>query len=250
MSNLVSNAIKFTHKGYVSVAVETRTTPEPLVVIQVRDSGIGIRQEQLAKLFTPFTQGDVTTTRQYGGSGLGLSIVEQLVKLMGGEIQVESTPDIGSCFTILLPRTAYHPETMSDPTSTPPSAPEAPDMSHLRVLIAEDNEINQLVVEAFLLECGTQATFVDNGARLVETVKSTQYDLILCDIRMPVMGGIEACTKIREFNRDIPILAFTANVMQDDVRAYREAGFTDVISKPVERLKLFEQLAGYSQPRS
>ena len=250
MSNLVSNAIKFTHKGYVSVAVETRTTPEPLVVIQVRDSGIGIRQEQLAKLFTPFTQGDVTTTRQYGGSGLGLSIVEQLVKLMGGEIQVESTPDIGSCFTILLPRTAYHPETMSAPTSTPPSAPEAPDMSHLRVLIAEDNEINQLVVEAFLLECGTQATFVDNGARLVETVKSTQYDLILCDIRMPVMGGIEACTKIREFNPDIPILAFTANVMQDDVRAYLEAGFTDVISKPVERLKLFEQLAGYLQPRS
>lgn len=250
MSNLVSNAIKFTHEGYVSVSVETRTVPEPLVVIQVRDSDIGIRQEQLAKLFTPFTQGDVTTTRQYGGSGLGLSIVEQLVQLMGGEVQVESTPDIGSCFTILLPRTACHLEAISDPISTQPSAPEAPDMSHLRVLIAEDNEINQLVVEAFLQECGTQATFVDNGARLVEAVKSAQYDLILCDIRMPVMGGIEACTKIREFNPDIPILAFTANVMQDDVRAYLEAGFTDVISKPVERLKLFEQLAGYLQPRS
>ena len=149
-----------------------------------------------------------------------------------------------------LPRTACHPETMSDPISTPPSTPETPDMSHLRVLIAEDNEINQLVVGAFLLDCGTQVTFVDNGARLVEAVKSTQYDLILCDIRMPVMGGIEDSTKIREFNPDIPIWAFTANVMQDDVRAYREAGFTNVISKPVERLKLFEQLAGYSQPRS
>ena len=166
---------------------------------------------------------------------------------MGGDIQVESQPEAGSCFTVILPRSACS-VGLSDPPKTEGSVTQAPDLSRLKVLIAEDNEINQLVVDAFMQECHTQAMFVDNGAKLVDAVKTAHFDLVLCDIRMPVMGGIEACAKIREFNTAVPILAFTANVMQDDVRAYREAGFTDVISKPVERQKLFEQLAAYSQP--
>lgn len=249
MTNLVSNAIKFTHQGYVSVSYEVEYEPQAMLIIRVRDTGIGIKHEQLETLFTPFTQADAATTRQYGGSGLGLSIVQRLVILMGGTISVDSTPGIGSCFTVKLPRSPCTTGTVQAADNTEPSAVAPPDLSHLKVIIAEDNEINQLVVDAFMQECNTQATFVDNGAELVEAVKTTKYDLILCDIRMPVMNGIEACQLIRQINTTIPILAFTANVMQDDVRAYMEAGFNDVIGKPVERQQLFEQLAVFSKPQ-
>lgn len=244
LTNLVSNAIKFTQEGKVSISLSTTEEPEPTLFISVRDTGIGMNQSQIDNLFNPFTQADSATTRKYGGTGLGLSIVSSLVQLMGGKINVDSNKGQGSCFTVSLPKAAVTDRAVTQ-TKVQEKQIAAPDLRHRRIIVAEDNEINQMVVEAFMHECHVNAHFVENGQALVDAFINSNYDIILCDIRMPVMNGIEACKKIRETHPEIPIIAFTANVMQDDIAAYREAGFTDVISKPVERNKLFEQLSLY-----
>lgn len=242
MTNLISNAIKFTPQGKVKVSI--RNQPDTELTISIQDTGIGMNQEQMDNLFSPFTQADSATTREYGGTGLGLSIVSSFIKLMDGTVSVDSQEGVGSCFTVTLPRTPISGRAAAQPQVKETEIP-APDLSHRRIIVAEDNEINQMVVEAFMHECKVNAHFVENGQALVDAFSISHYDIVLCDIRMPVMNGIEACKQIRENYPEIPIIAFTANVMQDDIVSYRDAGFTDVISKPVERNKLFEQLALY-----
>ena len=241
VTNLLGNAIKFTPRGNIYVDVSmTDTDTNPQLQLQIVDTGIGMTKEQKAKLFDPFVQADSSTTRKFGGTGLGLSIVDKLTSLMNGTIDVESQPDMGSSFTLTFPFI------VCDATETkkePYASLDVPNLSHIKIIVAEDNELNQILIDAMLQETNAQVTLVENGKRLIEAFATESYDIVLCDINMPVMGGVDACTILRKQDKHTPIFAFTANVMEDDVEHYYSVGFTDIIPKPVIKEDLYSQLA-------
>ncbi|HEX6590719.1 MAG TPA: ATP-binding protein [Moraxellaceae bacterium] len=240
--NLLSNAVKFTESGEVSLRCQHFLRDgSSWLRLEVRDTGIGIAAADIPRLFSPFTQADVSTTRKYGGTGLGLAISKRLVELMGGEILVLSTPGVGSLFRVELP-------------FSPVSAEAAPDAQHelderglvqvtwpVRVLVAEDNSVNQMVVSTMLKRLGIRADLVGNGEEAVEALSSMHYDLVLMDCRMPVMDGYEACRQIRSHEspgRRVPVIALTASAVQGDRERCLEAGMDDYLSKPVHLLEL------------
>jgi signal transduction histidine kinase/CheY-like chemotaxis protein len=239
--NLVSNAIKFTEAGEVKVRVGRR---EGQLVLSVRDSGIGISPEALKRLFAKFEQADSTTTRRYGGTGLGLAICRELTELMGGTIEAESTPGEGSTFTARLPLERVADERPPAPSPPPPQADQSPEASKLRVLAAEDNEVNRLVLQTLLQQVGLSPTIVADGAQAVEAWVREDWDLILMDVQMPVMDGPSACREIRAQERmqgraRTPIVALTANAMSHQVAEYRAAGMDAFVPKPIEIGVLF-----------
>ena len=240
--NLVGNAFKFTNEGQVTLKVEPIDSARHdgprinLIRFTVRDSGIGIPAPALTRLFQKFEQADSTTTRRYGGTGLGLAICRQLVELMGGEIAVESTEGEGSTFSVVLP--------LADGVA-PPVVRVAPAMPHshrLRVLCAEDFPTNQIIIRMMLEELGHQVDIADNGALAVAACVHTRYDLILMDGRMPEMDGATATRLIRDgglagepvLDRDLMIVALTANASEEDRLRYLSAGMDDFLSKPVD----------------
>jgi signal transduction histidine kinase len=239
--NLVSNAIKFTEDGDVRVRVARRGGQ---LVLSVRDSGIGIPREALKRLFAKFEQADSTTTRRYGGTGLGLAICRELAEQMGGSIEAESTPGEGSTFTVRLPL-----ERVADarPAAPAPPTPQAEPEAHaprLRVLAAEDNEVNRLVLQTLLEQVGLSPTIVADGAQAVEAWEREDWDLILMDVQMPVMDGPTACREIRAREARTgrgrtPIIALTANAMSHQVAEYRAAGMDAFVPKPIEIGVLF-----------
>jgi signal transduction histidine kinase/CheY-like chemotaxis protein len=237
LSNLVSNAIKFTHAGGVTLRVG-HDDGEGLT-FAVKDTGIGIEAGQIPQLFQKFNQADASTTRRYGGTGLGLAISRELVELMGGHLEVTSTPGEGSCFSfrIVLPRGR------SAPLEAAAVEPvEAPDQA-LRILAAEDNPTNQLVLRALLQPFGAEVLVVEDGAAAVEAFDASRFDLVLMDIQMPVMNGVEAAVAIRRIETNsgrarTPILALSANVMTHQVEEYRAAGMDGCVAKPIELDKL------------
>ncbi|WP_293381430.1 ATP-binding protein [Phenylobacterium sp.] len=246
--NLVSNAIKFTEVGEVEVRVSRAPKAKGAgLVLRVRDTGIGIAAEPLSRLFTKFEQGDATTTRRYGGTGLGLAICRELAELMGGEILAESEPDRGSTFTALLPlrrisRAAPPPEPAAE---TPPAAVLS---GPLKVLAAEDNAVNQLVLKTLLLQLGLTPVVVGNGADAVAAWEAEPWDLILMDVQMPVMDGPTATRAIRAGEARAgrartPIVALTANAMSHQVSEYLAAGMDDFVAKPIEAARLFEAIS-------
>ena len=266
LTNLIGNAVKFTDSGRIDVEIElVRAASEGVVArFTVRDTGIGIPAEQQSRLFESFTQGDGSSTRKYGGTGLGLSISKQLVELMNGQMGVESAPGQGSRFWFTAnfgtaPATASpaappkRPIPTPAPTPAPPPAPKAPIPSapervnggqrKLRVLLAEDNEINQRIALRLLEKLGVGADAVDNGQAAVEALSERQYDLVLMDCQMPIMDGFEATAVIRNRERGkghTPICALTANAMEGDREKCLAAGMDDYISKPVGLDKLRE----------
>ncbi|HEX2818543.1 MAG TPA: ATP-binding protein [Phenylobacterium sp.] len=238
--NLVSNALKFTETGGVKVVVGRRTK---LLSISVADTGIGIADNKLVSLFQKFEQADASTTRRYGGTGLGLAICRDLAELMGGTVRAESTLGAGAIFTVELPlaRIAASPAK----PAPPPAERSAPiEGVALRVLAAEDNGMNQLVLRTLLEQVGVTPVLVGNGREAVEAWAREPWDLILMDVQMPEMDGPTATGVIRARERAegrprTPIVALTANAMAHQVTEYLQAGMDDFVAKPIEAGRLY-----------
>lgn len=248
--NLSNNAVKFTNFGGIHIRVKTRTAVAPqarkqaMLVIEVEDTGIGISHEAIKKLFQRFNQvhnGD----NEYGGTGLGLEISQSLARLMDGEIEVVSTPRVGSCFSLrlrLLPAKA--PAPVPERRVFQADAPPKPERVY-RVLVVEDNEVNRKFVDILLKRMGYMTFFAENGAVAIERLKRQSFDLILMDLHMPVMNGIEATRTIRALQHPAartPIIALTADVMNDAHEEALIAGVNDFVTKPVHLGRLQEAI--------
>ena len=247
--NLISNAIKFTEKGGVSLSVSEIGRQDRQVTLQftVRDTGIGMNQEQIKVLFNPFTQGDLSTTRKYGGTGLGLTISQELVRLMGGEIWCASEPGRGATFHMtaefdLVPEGA-------EPGSARQGRPEIKakprDLSRAKpILLVEDNEMNQLIARKFLEKKGLKVEVANNGREALDMLQAGDYELVFMDIQMPVMDGLSCTMEIRKIERfrDLPIIAMTAHAMSGDREKSLGAGMNDHITKPIDVNMLYAAL--------
>lgn len=231
--NFLSNAVKFTDAG--SVTVKAGRSGDSLIFV-VTDTGIGMSQEQLSRLFTPFEQADASTTRRYGGTGLGLSISARLADLMGGEIRVESTQGRGSQFELRLPCVESSQPPDESAYGLPAVAMQSQRLHRLSILVAEDNEINQLVLREMLEREGASLTVVGNGLLAVEAVKENPdaFDLVLMDVQMPVMDGRQATLQIHSFAPSLPIIGQTAHALVEERNKCIEAGMVDVITKPLD----------------
>ena len=240
--NLVSNAVKFTNEGRVKVELTTvEYNGRVAASITVKDSGIGMSEEAQSKIFDRFSQADSTTTRRFGGTGLGMAITINLIKMMGGTIDLSSQLGQGTTIAIILPLE----QTDADIIREASKSLAAPDLTRKKILIAEDNEINQAIIQSMLNTTNATLTIVENGALAVEAVKRTAYDLILMDIQMPEMDGLEAQQLIQSLNPNLPVIALTANVMVDDVKSYLNQGFAAHIGKPIDMSNLYGILSKY-----
>ena len=240
--NLVGNAMKFTHEGSVTLFVRCVETDQQTVTLgfAVRDTGIGIPADKLPSLFQPFIQADMSVSRRYGGTGLGLAIARVLVQHMGGTIHVRSVVGKGSTFSFTL-RFRRPAAVLKEAESSAPGNTPAP-LDGLRVLLAEDNDINQIVATEILKMKGIAVDVASNGLEAVDMARSGAYDVILMDIQMPELDGIEATRRIRAFLPDIPIIAMTAHTMKGDAEKCLEAGMQDHIAKPIDPETLFAAL--------
>jgi CheY-like chemotaxis protein len=245
LTNLVTNAIKFTERGEVvlEAAVESAHNGRITIGFRVTDTGIGMRPDEIARIFQPFAQADASTTRRYGGTGLGLVISKQLVEMMGGTIGVHSLQGLGSTFwftAVFETAERSVPQLAAGPAERRRQSP-APGA---RVLVVEDNPVNREVLLAQLSVLGLRGLAVENGAEAVEAIAGGGYDLVLMDCQMPVMDGFEATLHIRELHRsDIPIVAVTADSMPGDRDRCLRSGMDDYIAKPVELQRLSDILA-------
>ncbi len=246
--NLLSNAIKFTTQGEVVLRVMIDgEDDDPLITFSVSDTGIGISESARHSLFRPFTQIDSSAGRRHGGTGLGLSISKKLVEGMGGEIGVESTPGKGSVFRFGLPLQEADSEAGLPPEAAP-AARHAVSLAGLRVLVADDNAINLELSRAILETHGMRPSLAENGEQAVELAGRQAYDLILMDVHMPSLSGLEATRQIRAGhgpNTKTPIIAITADVMPRNQRAIFESGMDEIIFKPLDEDKLIHALAAF-----
>jgi signal transduction histidine kinase/CheY-like chemotaxis protein len=242
--NLLGNAVKFTQKGGVALAVERLAADGPARIrFSVSDTGIGIPEERRHLLFRDFSQ--VHESTAYGGTGLGLAICKRLAEAMGGEIGVESEAGRGSRFWFTLP--LAEPETRSSPAPAEIATPAG--QVSARVLVAEDVEVNQIIIERMLTRAGHHVTLVPDGAAAVAAVQSRPFDMVLMDMRMPVMDGVAATEAIRALpgpERAIPIIGLTANATPEDAARCREAGMNDHLIKPVDRTTLLRVVAEWT----
>ncbi|KZN69645.1 hybrid sensor histidine kinase/response regulator [Pseudoalteromonas luteoviolacea] len=244
--NLASNAVKFTNKGEVKVALSrTSLDQKQAVKIEIFDSGIGMTQETQARIFERFSQADSSTTRKYGGTGLGMSITINLIKIMRGDIKIFSDFGQGTQIVVTLPLEKAN----SNSIPTIQKSLTAPNLTGKRILIAEDNAINQTLIRAMLRPTQADLTLVADGKLAVEAFMQDQYDLVLMDIHMPEMDGIEAQQKIKALNGTTPVIALTANVMVEDVNRYLSQGFVSHIGKPIDVNTLYGVLGGYADER-
>ncbi len=249
--NLVSNAVKFTHEGEVHIDATLESGPEyyhgGALILQVKDSGIGMTADHVARLGQAFVQADSSTTRRYSGTGLGVSIVYQLVQLMKGQIEVDTELGSGSTFTVTIPTRVVRASSPSlNPSLFPGAAPgRLPGLR--RVLVADDNPTNRRVVELVLKNLAQEVDLVENGALAVEHFTSQHYDLILLDGNMPELGGLEAARIIREKEQRMgkertPIVALTASALPGDRERFLHAGMDDYLTKPLRLRALAEIL--------
>jgi len=243
--NLLSNAIKFTSRGEIRVELSSRPLEDGRseVRFSVTDTGLGIASEDLPRLFVPFQQVDGSPTRPFSGAGLGLAISKRLTELMGGSIGVETTPGLGSTFHFTI---VGEPATL---TSPPPTASAQLVSDHrLRILVAEDDEINKVVLFGMLRQLGYQADSVANGIEALESVARNSYDVVLMDVQMPGMDGLEATRGIRRTHGDrLHIIALTAHALADDRERCLTAGMNDYLTKPVSLAALQSALAGITR---
>jgi signal transduction histidine kinase/CheY-like chemotaxis protein len=243
--NLISNALKFTREGRVRVEI---TRPGWDIRICVTDTGIGIPADRLSSLFKKFEQVDISTTRRFGGTGLGLAICRELIDIMGGDIGVASEEGVGSTFSLILPLERIGPADGLRGVAPPPAIPVRDvNETGLRILAAEDSSVNQLVLSTLLGQLGLAPTLASDGRAALEAWEAASWDVILMDMQMPIMDGLEATRAIR--NREAatgrsrtPIIALTANAMAHQVQSYRAAGMDAFVAKPLELGKLIAAL--------
>ena len=259
LNNLVSNAIKFTAEGEVRVEIDCKRVAgrqDRDIGITVRDTGIGIAATEVERLFQPFTQADPGTARTFGGAGLGLAICRRLCELMAGEIGVDSTPGSGSTFSVRLRVAPADAATPLPDCGCPPALCDAALRGRrLRVLAADDNQTNRMVLKALLADVTGALVLVEDGQQALDTLESGSFDLVLMDSQMPVLDGITATRRLREReaaagHAPIPVYAVTANVMQAHVDEYISAGMTGVIAKPISREALLDVLDRHSHDRA
>jgi len=243
MLNLMGNAIKFTQSGYVKLFCDLERE-DPLVNVirfSIKDSGMGISNANLEKIFEPFKQEDESKTRLYGGTGLGLSISRQLVKLMGGELKVSSEKGSGSEFWFIITLPKGNEQDLIDVEKK--AIINDTTLKGVRILLAEDNRFNQKILEINASKWNASLEIVDNGFKAFEILKDKKFDVVIMDKQMPIMDGVEATRKIRrELHLDIPILALTANVIKEVINECYDAGMDDYLSKPFEQEILFEKI--------
>ncbi|MCC2614709.1 response regulator [Aestuariibacter halophilus] len=250
IGNLISNAVKFTDQGAITVRASQRMeSGVPMLCFHVQDTGMGMTQEQVSRLFQRFEQGDASTTRRFGGTGLGLAICKKLTELMGGDMQVVSHVGSGSTIRVLIQAQPVDTENVT--TTTTPSQPsdEIPDLSGYKVLVAEDNTINQHVLQHMLDLTGITCLFVGDGVQAVEACRKIQPDIVLMDVQMPEMDGITATRQLRAAGLAMPIIMQTANVMAEDISAYIDAGADGYLPKPILQNVLFDILLRFLPDR-
>ncbi len=241
LTNLLGNAIKFTHDGSINIYVTKQENEK--FRFEVKDSGIGLSEKEQKKLFISFSQADNSTTRKYGGTGLGLAISKQLVELMGGKIWVESKEGVGSSFIfeIELQEIEHALSKRSDE-----KVEFDKNILHAnKILIAEDNHTNQLVLLGLLEDYIKEIDIANNGQEAVDMFEKGKYELVIMDLQMPVMDGYEATKLIRNIDRDIPIIALTANAMKEEMEKTKAVGINEHLIKPLNMEKLFTTLSKY-----
>jgi len=269
--NLVGNAIKFTEDGEVVVTLAVGGASPAVLTLTVRDTGVGMSEEQLRSLFAPFSQADASTTRRFGGTGLGLSISKRLAHALGGEIAVESAPGRGSTFTVSVPVTvplgARWDEVVSESIQPPPAVvggargphappgalpdlpPGAPRLAGLRILLAEDGPDNQRLLTHVLQRAGAIVEVAANGLEAAEAGQrggARPFDVILMDMQMPVMDGYAATRRLRANGHRGPIIALTAHAMEGDRAACLDAGCDDYATKPIDRARLIAMIRAHA----
>lgn len=242
LNNLISNAIKFTEKGYVNVSthLSEKRGSRTFIEFRVEDSGIGIEEQQLAEIFEPFVQAHSSVSRKYGGTGLGLSICRELIHLMGGKLQVKSMPGEGTCFSFVLP---FEIGSVKPNQTDMTREINFGSLGKRRILVAEDVELNQYLARHIMESWGFEVDIAANGREAVEKLRLYDYDLVLMDIQMPEMDGIEATRQIRSLpdpaKASLPVVALTANALKGDSEKYLEAGMNDYLAKPFDEARLF-----------
>ncbi|WP_412972264.1 ATP-binding protein [Glaciecola sp. MF2-115] len=243
ITNLLDNAVKFTEKGKVNISADVtkQSESEQSLEFCISDSGVGIPKESLDNIFSAFTQADDSTSRRFGGTGLGLQIAKNLIEQMGGEIWVESTEGEGSKFFFTL--------SLAMSSKLPSENSKAVDASKPqysgRVLVVEDNFINQVVAQEILLSFGLEVELAEDGQKCIDALKNTEYDLILMDLHMPNVDGFEACSIIRKTKPDLPVVALTAAVLKDEVQKALDVGMNSHLAKPIDQDELTKVLSRY-----
>jgi CheY-like chemotaxis protein len=252
--NLIGNALKFTHRGSISLHVSSTKTSKNRSLLQfdVVDTGIGIPQEKLNTIFESFSQADASVTRKYGGTGLGLTIVKQLVELQKGWIKLKSEEDVGSTFTVAIP---YDHSTQHEPQNELSSLKNeiGLDLNNYTIMLVEDNDINRLYAGSILKSSGCRIEMAENGQVALGKLRSGNIDLILMDIQMPVMDGFEATKAIRfgdEQTKNVPIIALTANATPKILERCIASGMNDHLAKPFTPEELFRILGKYLDIKS
>jgi PAS domain S-box-containing protein len=247
LGNLVGNALKFTPAGRVAVRIGPPSNDGTRIAFEVEDTGIGMTPEQLEQVFEPFVQGDGSTTRRFGGTGLGLCIAKRLTTLLGGELSVRSTPGFGTSFRLDLPFVAID-ASVDRFLDEPPAALPKRSLEGLRVLLAEDGADNRRLLGVLLARAGALSNAVENGALVVAEVEraraaGTPYDVVLMDMQMPLVDGYGATAALRAAGFDVPVIALTAHAMAGDRERCLEAGCDDYLTKPIDRARLDDVLA-------
>lgn len=249
--NLIGNAIKFTHNGYIRVhcSVEKKHRRKFDMKFDVIDTGIGIPTDKLETIFESFSQADESVTRKYGGTGLGLTIVKQLVELQGGRITVDSIEDQGSTFSVHIPYVIGGSDDIAGSSRNHVITTHRDSLKNMSILLVEDNDINRLYATSILKTWECKVDMAENGYVAVEKIKDNDFDIVLMDIQMPVMDGFEATKAIRlgeSPKNSIPIIALTANATRKDIEKCLAAGMNDCIPKPFTPEDLFRMLFKYS----
>lgn len=248
--NLIGNSIKFTKNGDIWLRVYKIEQNDKMYTLrfEVEDNGIGISEEKQQNMFESFSQGSIQINRKYGGTGLGLSIVKGLIDILKGKIFVKSELGKGTTFYFEIPlEFSIQQESTQEPKSNLFENIEDLDLTNVKVLVVEDNKINQMITKKILTKMNLKCDIVDNGEDAVEMIKNNKFDIVLMDIHMPGISGIEATKIVRAFDRDLTIFALTAVTIEDKMHEFEEAGFTDIIPKPFKQeefeKKLYNALA-------
>lgn len=246
--NLIGNSIKFTKDGDIWVRViQTKKSKKQIHIrLEIEDNGIGISKEKQQSLFESFSQGSVQINRKYGGTGLGLSIVKGLIEILNGKIYMKSKLGEGTKFSVELPLQETN-EVVKERSNDFGDKLNELDLENVKILVVEDNKINQMITKKILNKMNLNCDIVDNGEDAVERVKEITYDVVLMDIHMPGISGLEATKRIRSFDKELTIFALTAVTLEDKMQEFDEAGFDDIISKPFKQedfeKKLFTALS-------